>query len=278
MFVALDNLGNRVYADSAEKGSVCFCPVCNEELRLRKGGKNRPHFAHKQDTDCQYGKDQDYKSEWHIRMQEYFPREACEMRFVDDETGEIHIADVFLEASNTVLEFQHSPISEDEFKSRTIFHLKNGRRIVWLFDESSKSQDSTFGRFRYDEDICCFGITFYQWMRRPRQFLANGPDLKQAYNLYSICVFTGTEGDVFHRIVGQHDKYHWVGFASEPIQMGQELNVEQFFSYDPFWIAEDQEIERRHANARQQELFRQQQLNNAFLQLGQRMNRRNRRF
>ena len=60
-------------------------------------------------------------------------------------------------------------------------------------------------------------------MRRPRQFLANGPDLKQAYNLYSICVFTGTEGDVFHRIVGQHDKYHWVGFASEPIQMGQEL-------------------------------------------------------
>ena len=128
MFVALDNLGNRVYADSAEKGSVCFCPVCNEELRLRKGGKNRPHFAHKQDTDCQYGKDQDYKSEWHIRMQEYFPREACEMRFVDDETGEIHIADVFLEASNTVLEFQHSPISEDEFKSRTIFHLKNGRR------------------------------------------------------------------------------------------------------------------------------------------------------
>lgn len=102
MFVALDNLGNRVYADSTEKGSVCFCPVCNEELRLRKGGKNRPHFAHKQDTDCQYGKDQDYKSEWHIRMQEYFPREACEVRFPDNETGEVHIADVFLEDSNVL--------------------------------------------------------------------------------------------------------------------------------------------------------------------------------
>ena len=61
-------------------------------------------------------------------MQEYFPREACEVRFVDDETGEIHIADAFLEGSNTVLEFQHSPISEQEFLSRTIFHLKNGRR------------------------------------------------------------------------------------------------------------------------------------------------------
>ena len=211
-------------------------------------------------------------------MQEYFPRETCEVRFVDDETGEIHIADVFLANSNTVLEFQHSPISEEEFKSRTIFHLKNGRRIVWLFDESSKSQDSTFGRFRFDEDICWFGIPFYQWMRRPRQFLANGPDLKQAHNLYSICVYTGTEGDVFHRIVGQHDKYHWVGFASELIQMGKDLDAEQFFSYDSYWIAEDEEIARRQAIARQQEYLRQQQLNNAFSQLGRRTNRRGHRF
>ena len=278
MFVAIDTEGKRVYADSVEKDTKCFCPVCNEELRLRKGGKNRPHFAHKQDTECQYGKDQDYKSEWHIRMQEYFPREACEVRFTDDETGEVHIADVFLEDSKTVLEFQHSPISEDEFMSRTIFHLKNERRIVWLFDESSKSLDSTYGRFRYDEDICRFGIPFYQWMRRPRQFLANGPDLKQACSLYSICVFTGTEGDVFHRIVGQYDKYHWVGFASEPIQMGAELNVEQFFSYDPYWVAEDEEIARRKVIARQQELIRQQQMRNALLQIGHRSSKRSRRF
>lgn len=269
MFVAVDTEGERVYADSAEKDTKCFCPVCNEELRLRKGGKNRPHFAHKQDTECQYGKDQDYKSEWHIRMQEYFPREACEVRFADDKTGEVHIADVFLEDSKTVLEFQHSPISEDEFKSRTFFHLKNKRRIVWLFDESSKSLDSTYGRFRYDEDICRFGIPFYQWMRRPRQFLANGPDLKQEYYRYSICVFTGTEGDVFHRIVGQYDKYHWVGFASEPIQMGAELNVEQFFSYDPYWVAED--------IARQQEL-RQQQMRNTLLQIGYRRSKKSGRF
>ena len=278
MIVAIDTEGERVYADSAEKDTKCFCPVCNEELRLRKGGKNRPHFAHKQDTECQYGKDQDYKSEWHIRMQEYFPREACEVRFADDKTGEVHIADVFLEDSKTVLEFQHSPISEDEFKSRTFFHLKNKRRIVWLFDESSKSLDSTYGRFRYDEDICRFGIPFYQWMRRPRQFLANGPDLKQEYYRYSICVFTGTEGDVFHRIVGQYDKYHWVGFASEPIQMGAELNVEQFFSYDPYWVAVDKEIARRQFIAHQQELIRQQQMRNTLLQIGYRRSKKSGRF
>ena len=278
MFVAIDTEGKRVYADSVEKDTKCFCPVCNEELRLRKGGKNRPHFAHKQDTECQYGKDQDYKSEWHIRMQEYFPREACEVRFTDDETGEVHIADVFLEDSKTVLEFQHSPISEDEFMSRTFFHLKNKRRIVWIFDESSKSLDSTYGRFRYDEDICWFGIPFYQWMRRPRKFLANGPDLKQEFYRYSICVFTGTEGDVFHRIVGQHDEYRWVGFSSAPIQMGAELNVEQFFSYDPYWVAVDTEIARRQFIAHQQELIRQQQMRNALLQIGHIRSKRSGRF
>ena len=278
MFVALDSNGNRVYADSVDKGAECFCPVCNESLRLRKGSKNKPHFAHFADTDCYYGRDQDYKSEWHIRMQDYFSRESCEVRFVDEETGEIHIADVFLTDSNTVLEFQHSPIPESEFISRTAFQLKNGRRIVWLFDESSQSKESTFGRFRYDEDICWTGIPFYQWMRRPRQFLDKGPGLKQFYNLFSVCVYTGTEGDVFHRIVGQHDHFRWVGFSENTVQLGPGLNVEAFFEYDPYWVREDQEIARRQVIARQQEYLLQQQLNNVFLQLGRKMNRRGRRF
>lgn len=276
MFVALDAKGNRVYADSCEMGCTCYCPVCNEELRLRKGTRNKAHFAHKQDTECLFGRDQDYKTEWHIRMQEYFPREACEVRFVDDETGEIHIADVFLAESNTVLEFQHSPISEQEFISRTAFHLKNGRRIIWLFDESSTSKESNFGRFRYDEDICWTGIPFYQWMRRPRQFLDKGPDLKQAYNAYSICVYTGTEGDVFHRIVGQHADFKWVGFSGKPIQMTPGINVDQFFEYDDYWKRQDIETARRQANARQQEYHRQKQMNQAILQFGRRMNRRGR--
>lgn len=252
MFVALDVDGNRVYASSVEKSVQCFCPVCSEELRLRKGSKNKPHFAHKQDTDCLHGKNPDYKSEWHIRMQEYFPREACEVRFVDKETGEIHIADVFLEASNTILEFQHSPISEEEFLSRTVFHIRNGRRIVWLFDESSSSKKSTFGRFKYDED-CYWPDMQYKWLRNPRQFLANGPDLKKIYNFYSVCVFSGTEGDIFHRVIAQEEKFGWVRFSTETIQMGPELDVEQFFKYDSYWVEEDEAIARRQAYARQQQ-------------------------
>ena len=87
MFVAVDKNDNRIYADLAKKGTECFCPVCNEKVILRKGKINKPHFAHVQDSDCSYGKDKDYKSEWHIRMQAYFPREFCEVRFVDEKTG-----------------------------------------------------------------------------------------------------------------------------------------------------------------------------------------------
>ena len=277
MFVALDTNGNRIYADSADKETTCFCPVCNEALKLRKGGKNRPHFAHLADSECFYGRDQDYKSEWHIRMQDYFPRESCEVRFVDTETGEVHIADVFLASCNTVLEFQHSPIPESEFISRTKFHLKNGRRIVWLFDESSQNKESNFGRFRYDPDISTTDFPYYQWMRRPRQFLIRGPELKQYHNLYSVCVYTGTEGDVFHRIVDQQNYYKYVGFSENTIQMGATFNVETFFNYDPYWIKEDQKIALQQAIAQQQERLRQDAINNALIQFWSRPKRRGRR-
>ncbi len=138
MFVALDKEGYRVYADEVTAHRECFCPVCNGPLISKPGkGGRRPHFAHQPDSECSYSLDKDNKSEWHRRMQEYFPREAQEYRFKDEETGEVHIADVYFEQELTVLEFQHSPIDKEEFISRTAFHLKHGRRVVWLFDEST---------------------------------------------------------------------------------------------------------------------------------------------
>ena len=110
MYVAIDKIGNRIYADDEQRYMECFCPACGELLTHRKGSKKRAHFAHKQNTNCFMGLNKDYMSEWHIRMQSYFPKESREYRFQDMETGEIHIADVFDSETNTVIEFQHSPI------------------------------------------------------------------------------------------------------------------------------------------------------------------------
>ena len=240
MFVAYDQNDNRIYADEYDGKTPCYCPVCGEQLTFRKGTVNRAHFAHKVKTDCLWGADKDYKSEWHMRMQEYFPKEEREVRFVDPSSGEIHIADVFIEREKTVIEFQKSPIKESEFLSRTFFHLNSGRKIVWVFDESKGTPDNDFGRFRADDLIGMdwpYTNRCFRWMRQPRKFLNKGPVLEMI-DKYSVCVWTGTEGDLLHRIVHQKYNFEYVVFSLHDIKMNKEINVKDFFKSENEWAQE----------------------------------------
>lgn len=245
MIVAFDSEKNRIYAADATKETQAFCPDCGELLKLRRGERNKAHFAHQKDSLCHYGEDRDNKSEWHIRMQDFFPREYQEVFFRDDEKNESHRADVFIPEANTVLEFQRSSITEEEFLSRTLFHANNGRRIVWLFDESSTGNTSTLGKFRLDEELFLAESQMYQWMWRPRKFL-HRIYLKQNYDRYSVCVYTGTDGDAFRRIVDQEYNFSYVRFSSKLIHMESGMNVDQFFEYDQYWIDHDNAEKERH--------------------------------
>ena len=260
MFVAYDVNNNRIYADAPERYKECYCPAC-KELVTHKRGHCLTYFSHKPGTDCRVSRDKDYKSEWHLRMQAYFPRENLEVSFKDEITGEKHIADVFLPESNTVLEFQHSPIDQDEFVSRTEFHLDHGRRIVWLFDKSSESKDvNRYGKFKYDD--CSFEQFPYEnrsylWPRNPRKILNNGPNIVQWVDRYSICVYTGTEGDIFHRIVKEKHDFGEVTLSIHDIVMDQDMNTEDFFIPDSYWITQEpwrtkvDEIRRMQAAAKE---------------------------
>ena len=259
MFIAIDKDENRIYADEY-KGEECFCPKCEKSVRYKKKSVNnkRAHFAHKSDEMCPFGLDKDYKSEWHIRMQEYFPKEAREYRFKDEETGTPHIADVFIEEKNTVLEFQHSPISEEEFLCRTIFHIKNGRRIAWLFDESRDNKP--YGKF--GEDDCAWENNIYlnksfKWLGKPRKVIIKGPNIKEYFDSYSICVFTGTEGDMFHRIVGEHCSFDYVTFSLNNLMMSEDFNVDELFGYDYYWQFED------YVNLQRERYYQQMRMANA---------------
>ena len=244
MLVAVDKQENRIYAESdGKRYTECYCPVCGEPVVHRMGNKRRAHFAHRPDTDCYFGRDKDYKSEWHIRMQDYFPKEAQEFIFTDEETGEKHIADVFLKEANTVLEFQHSPIEEKEFFSRTIFHLKNKRRIIWLFDESVDNQKSKYlGRFKPDDcawEQWPYDDKCYKWLRKPRAFLEKINNFEKLINVFSVCVYTGTEGDVFHRIIREHIGFEYVTFSLHNIEMIENVDIEEFFKPESYWQAQD---------------------------------------
>ena len=233
MFVANDKDGNRVYADVSEKHQECFCPGCGERLTLRKGQINRPHFAHRNGSECVYAKDKDSKSPWHIHMQELFPKESREYRFYDNETKKLrYIADVFLEDSNTVIEFQHSPIEREDFIGRTMFHTSEGRRIIWVFDESKEG--SEFGRLKGLYNSASNGICF-EWPRAPRKVLKEYPiQWGKVYSNYCVCVYLGNvediENDEVYRIAELNDDCKQGALFPDPLVLCSGVDCNGFFS------------------------------------------------
>lgn len=244
MFVAVDDKDERVYASSCETYQNCFCPVCGERLRHKNKGKiRRPHFAHIEETNCELRKNKDYNNEWHTRMEELFPIETREYRFVDSKTKEKHIADIYIKDANTVIEFQHSRIDEEEFISRTAFHLNNGRRIVWVFDESPRTKSARLIKRHYSETAMTTpnGILHgpyydrtYIWLRNPRRVLAKVPEEYLHSKRYSVCVYTG-EDNTLHRIIKESDGFHQVIFSLHEIKLSETIDIEEFFRFESFW-------------------------------------------
>lgn len=173
MLFALDKGGNRVYAsENTERNKEYFCPVCQGAVRLRAGSVNVPHFAHVDLGVCVDDFSNDM-SEWHREWQMLFPEKNREVVITHD--GESHRADVL--CYGTVIEFQHSPISEVEFWRRNEFYTSAGYKVVWIFDVVDLFCDWDF--FVGGKTICCFdehdygsGGGKFRWKRAWR-FLAN---------------------------------------------------------------------------------------------------------
>ncbi len=174
-------------------------------------------------------------------MQELFPPESLEVRFKDNNTGELHIADVYLEPSKTVIEFQHCPISAEEFRARTLFHTNNGRRIVWVFDERGNNPDSEFGRLRQEDDTSyqpSHTHLHFKWLRSPRKMLSSivsDGNVLQAKN-YCACIYYGEE-DIVHRLIGEDFDYSEVVLSVHPIKLEETMNVEEFFLPESYWLS-----------------------------------------
>lgn len=128
MFVALNETGERIFAErSLSKSEEYRCPVCKGKVRLRVGDNNAPHFAHITSCTDDFSYDM---SEWHREWQMLFHPNNRERVIACD--NEIHRADVG--CYGTVIEFQHSPISESEFWRRNDFYVNAGYDVVWIFD------------------------------------------------------------------------------------------------------------------------------------------------
>ncbi len=137
MFTASTKDNNRISIADAIPGNYYRCPVCGNPVVVKAASSDniRTHFAHKRNTLCLDNWKHDM-SNWHFEWQSKFPIESREV--VVENEGIVHRADVLL--NNTVIEFQHSPISSAEFEERNSFYKKCGYRVVWLFDAADKTK------------------------------------------------------------------------------------------------------------------------------------------
>lgn len=239
MQVALNENGQRIYADSPIRYTKCFCQVCGEPLSHKMGKIKKPHFSHRPDSECTYGTDKDSKCPWHIHMQSLFPKETREVRF-NDENGKVkYIADIYLPSCNTIIEFQHSPISEEDFSGRTMFHIQAGRRIVWIFDESKK--DKEYGKLKkipIANERDPFKDYRFRWNDRKVLNLVT-PYIKRIDTLgdYSVCIDYG-EDDIVHRIVEKDIEFQNIKLSVHPIKLDENMNVNEFFISEDYWLKE----------------------------------------
>lgn len=253
MFFAVDKDGNRIHAEDGVF-SGCKCPACGcPVIQKKKGDYRSIHFAHdyryRDDVKCPYDYNKDYinMSDWHKRMQGFFPKECREVIFPDTEKEEKHIADVYLEENKTVLEFQYSYIDRQEFLDRTNFHIKEGRRIAWVFFEGEKKKKEEVNskwesgniklkKSMYKKAKEPYVMRCFQWNNK-RNVVEDGPEVYQPN--YSVWLYTGKETDtdyVLHRIVYQDKKdCRQIILSLHDITMSSDIDVEEFFYDETHW-------------------------------------------
>ena len=166
MHFAIDEKGNRINAIFAEKGKKYICPECGGTVILKYGEIKEPHFAH---YGCECTDSWHYDmSEWHLSKQEYFDEQYREVVCTDGRRS--HRADILKDG--VVLEFQHSPITAEEFNDRNSFYMSLGYKVVWVFDveEQIENEDLYFEETKNNRDQM-------RW-KYPKQVLKCCPDLK----------------------------------------------------------------------------------------------------
>ncbi len=134
MEFALNRNNDRVHAYDANKYEEYFCPLCHKKVIPRKGKINIEHFAHQSKCDDTWSYDM---SAWHFQWQQQFPQKNQEV--IVELNGKKHRADVM--ACGYVIEFQHSPITAEEFNERNHFYLNYGKKVIWIFDFSDEFEN-----------------------------------------------------------------------------------------------------------------------------------------
>lgn len=116
----------------AEPRLVGYCPRCGSPLVPKCGDFRVWHWAHRGIRHCDPWWEE---TEWHLVSKNRFPT-AWQEILHRSEKGEKHIADVKT-PDGRVVEFQHSPLSVDERRSREAFYAP----LIWVVNGLRRKRD-----------------------------------------------------------------------------------------------------------------------------------------
>jgi hypothetical protein len=103
------------------------CPFCGEGLIPKCGELRIYHWSHRTGGDCDAWSEPE--TEWHLAWKALFPESCVEQTIIRN--GEKHRADVRL-PDGTVVEFQSSPLSPAEIRTREEFYGRG--EMIWVFN------------------------------------------------------------------------------------------------------------------------------------------------
>jgi|GEM_PF-1087232 len=151
---AIDKDGNKVHIKQTVVKEDYFCPICGEKMVLKKGDVREYHFAHPAKSKCTDNWHYEEMSVWHLNWQNRFPAETQEV--VKELDRKKHRADVLIENKKIVFEFQHSPLTPEEFEDRNKFYNTLGYKVIWIFDVVEQFNKESIKEIRRD---------LYKWSR-----------------------------------------------------------------------------------------------------------------
>ncbi|WP_083811385.1 hypothetical protein, partial [Asticcacaulis biprosthecium] len=178
------------------KGERSTCRDCGGLLTSVIPVENVKHWRHKA-GDCDSWSEAE--GPWHLAWKEQFDLTSREIGLIDPATGERHRADVLCGAGTplaTVLELQHSSISEAERGAREDFYQRE-HRMFWLVHIHSESNFNGYS-FGFSLDFKSrpfvldghsYGIM--RWVGRSKQFI-------EKWKRSKANVFFNYQGHVFY--------------------------------------------------------------------------------
>ena len=126
--------------------------VRGHELVLCNGKKIRKYFRHKNSEDLGGNP----MTEWHSRMQSYFPVTEYRLKKCDDNQIKERRADALIENQNCIIEFEHSGKTIDEIICKAKDCSLHNMNIIWFIDGNTK--DVTIEHLSTDNYLITFDM------------------------------------------------------------------------------------------------------------------------